>query len=279
MSDPSSKREVNGLGEALRTGPADEAALIRLDALRESRHLALVEVQQRLRSRIGEIAGARLKRSDTIIAKLRRMPGLRLSDMQDIAGVRVVRPMNYGEQTSLSLMVVELFSDAKPRMVDRRLKPTHGYRAVHEIVRIAGAPVEIQIRTLFQHVWAQTMERFASVWGRQIQYGDPPDAADASVSISDQWGQTSSTRRELVTTLGPLSEFIASIEALQWIRSLRTSAHLLATMSRPPDGSPEPSIVEEQRAGLHPGEFDPKKLAEGAELAKAILVRLHGVTP
>ena len=89
MTDPS-KREVNGLGAALRTGPADEAALIRLDASRESRHVALVEVQQRLRSRIGEIAGARLKRSETIIAKLRRMPSLRLSDMQDIAGVRII---------------------------------------------------------------------------------------------------------------------------------------------------------------------------------------------
>jgi hypothetical protein len=59
--------------------------------------------------------------------------------------------------------------------VDRIAEPASGYRALHVVARIEGIPVEIQVRTRLQHVWAETFERVADRWGRQIRYGEPPD--------------------------------------------------------------------------------------------------------
>jgi hypothetical protein len=45
---------------------------------------------------------------------------------------------------------------------------------VHVIVSLDGITIEIQVRTLMQHVWADVMERLADRLGRQIRYGDAP---------------------------------------------------------------------------------------------------------
>jgi ppGpp synthetase/RelA/SpoT-type nucleotidyltranferase len=37
-------------------------------------------------------------------------------------------------------------------VIDRREKPSHGYRAVHVIVECGGRMVEIQVRTELQHL-------------------------------------------------------------------------------------------------------------------------------
>jgi ppGpp synthetase/RelA/SpoT-type nucleotidyltranferase len=51
----------------------------------------------------------------------------------------------------------EMFPGA--RVVDRRVRPSHGYRAVHVIVTSESRLVEIQIRTEVQHLWAQMSEK------------------------------------------------------------------------------------------------------------------------
>lgn len=58
--------------------------------------------------------------------------------------------------------------------MNRRARPSFGYRAVHVIVSLDGINIEIQVRTLMQHVWADLMERLADRFGRQIRYGQPP---------------------------------------------------------------------------------------------------------
>jgi hypothetical protein len=50
----------------------------------------------------------------------------------------------------------------------------HGYRAVHVIVFPEGAPIEIQVRTEWQHEWAEFFEKLADLVGRGIRYGEPP---------------------------------------------------------------------------------------------------------
>jgi ppGpp synthetase/RelA/SpoT-type nucleotidyltranferase len=32
-------------------------------------------------------------------------------------------------------------------VIDRRINPSHGYRAVHIIAKVSGMPIEIQVRT------------------------------------------------------------------------------------------------------------------------------------
>jgi len=57
---------------------------------------------------------------------------------------------------------------------DRRLKPSHGYRAIHLIVRVMDQPIEVQIRTTLQHVWAEVSEKLADVVDHSIKYGGGP---------------------------------------------------------------------------------------------------------
>ena len=54
---------------------------------------------------------------------------------------------------------------------NRRDKPSHGYRAVHAVVKIAGKLVEIQVRTELQHLWAEQSEKFSDVVDPHIKYG------------------------------------------------------------------------------------------------------------
>jgi ppGpp synthetase/RelA/SpoT-type nucleotidyltranferase len=49
-----------------------------------------------------------------------------------------------------------------------------GYAAVHVIVFPEGTPIEIQIRTAWQHEWAELFEKLADLVGRGIRYGEPP---------------------------------------------------------------------------------------------------------
>lgn len=72
------------------------------------------------------------------------------------------------------------------------------------IAFLDGIPVEIQVRTELQDVWAQILERLADQWGRGIRYGDAPENPEVLVRLGD--GEIS--RRELLKELGKLSELI-----------------------------------------------------------------------
>ena len=66
---------------------------------------------------------------------------------------------------------------------------------------VDGVSIEIQIRTLLQHLWADLMERLADRLGRQIRYGEPPNAVPGMgveqgkvlvagmISSSDKWAE------------------------------------------------------------------------------------------
>ena len=100
--------------------------------------------------------------------------------MQDIAGVRVTRRMTLAQQDEFVASVTKRFvgPNGEPwfKIKDRRVEPIAGYRALHVIVRLDGCPVEIQVRTVLQHLWAQTFEMLANrpEFGRDIRYGGLP---------------------------------------------------------------------------------------------------------
>jgi hypothetical protein len=133
---------------------------------------SLQNVAQQLQL-IGLAATVRLKTSQTIIDKLRRDRASDLRTIQDLAGARIVRPMTLDQQDAVRDQIVRIWPNA--RVVDRRENPSSGYRAIHIIPIQDGCPVEIQLRTHYQDVWAQTMERFGDIWGRAIRYGGEPD--------------------------------------------------------------------------------------------------------
>ena len=84
--------------------------------------------------------------------------------------------MTLDEQDRTVAKIVAIWPDAQ--VIDRRTTPSHGYRAVHIVPKIDGCLVEIQLRTIYQDVWAQAMEMFGDLWGRDIRYGGPPHDAD-----------------------------------------------------------------------------------------------------
>lgn len=131
---------------------------------------------------------SRIKTPSTLIDKLRR--GTRLSSVQDVIGVRIVGATGLRYQDDIAAVVASAFPSSK--IVDRRARPTHGYRALHVIVLADGFLLEVQVRTWFQHVWANATERLADAWGRGIRYGLPPEGPNEGevqrrIAAIDQW--------------------------------------------------------------------------------------------
>ena len=114
-----------------------------------------------------EPTGRPAKSTTSIIEKLRRET-VRLSQMQDIAGCRVVVPNVLAQNE-----VVERLKSAFPKavVVDRREQPSFGYRAVHIVATACNKSVEVQVRTEFQHLWAQLSEKLADIRDSAIKYG------------------------------------------------------------------------------------------------------------
>lgn len=163
--------QLNKLGERLRKGQPSDDDLRALDTFRLSFASACEQVFHEL-SKLGLKPVSRpAKSTASIIAKLNRERS-RLSKMQDIAGCRV-EVENITEQDRIVTDIIAKFPDAVE--YDRRLKPSHGYRAVHVVVDIDGFLVEIQVRTSLQHGWASTVEKLADKIDLDIKYGGGPE--------------------------------------------------------------------------------------------------------
>lgn len=117
------------------------------------------------------IAERTVKSSRSITDKLVRESTLRLPTMQDIVGCRII--LNDVNQQDIA---VALLSAAFPDhdLKDRRDAPTHGYRAVHLIVKDGRLRYEIQLRTRLQQIWATIVERLIDPFGIEIKYGGGP---------------------------------------------------------------------------------------------------------
>ncbi len=153
---------------------------------------------QTLLREMGLEATSRLKTINTIIEKLRREK-TRLAEMQDIAGLRIVFEVDLTKQDAIAKRIVDAFPTA--RVIDRRRSPSHGYRAVHVIATLDEHPVEIQVRTQLQDLWAQAMERLADEAGRGVRYGGAPETrgedVESLLNISRDVAQTEETLKEL----------------------------------------------------------------------------------
>ena len=120
----------------------------------------------------------RLKRLPTIEDKLRRLPTINLSSMQDIGGCRAV--LDTQEQVQ---RVVERFranslrrNPQPDKIRDYVASPkTSGYRAIHIYTRYHGRRIEVQLRTREQDSWAKIVEDLTSKTGIDFKNGDGAD--------------------------------------------------------------------------------------------------------
>lgn len=168
---PFSGNEIKRLGNRLRDGSQDQSDIEMLEALRTSYDPLLIEMSARVDRLLVEagfrhLLSGRSKRTKSIIRKLRRPQnhGMDLSRLGDMVGLRVIFPSIAEQDRALKTLTDGL--DEK-RVNDYRTgeKP---YRSVHIVVRDGARYLEIQLRTLPQHVWAVESE----IFGEQVKEGN-----------------------------------------------------------------------------------------------------------
>jgi putative GTP pyrophosphokinase len=126
------------------------------------------------------IVAQRLKRAPSAIAKLQRSPTMKLTQMQDIGGLRAVvssvarvrrLETNYRESAFKHELASSKDYIDKPK--------SDGYRSIHLVFRYAndrapfydGLLLELQFRTRLQHAWATAVETMGTFLGQALKSG------------------------------------------------------------------------------------------------------------
>ncbi len=110
----------------------------------------------------------RLKRLDTLIGKLGRERG-NVTQMQDIGGVRAVVP-SLRDVYVVRRRLLKSWSVIRERNYIAEPKSS-GYRALHLIVKRMGYPIEVQLRTVGQDIWANQVEETGRQIGVDLKFG------------------------------------------------------------------------------------------------------------
>ena len=167
-----SRRQIDRLGDRLRESrsPEDEELLANYrDSFLNAQLLVMYDMG---RLGIGEPDGGRLKRPESVIAKLNRDSRIRLSRMQDIAGCRLVMDSKAEQDATYARLQADF--DIY-RAYDIRENPHSGYRAVHVVIRRDDRFVEVQVRTRSQREWARLSE-LATAYDSSVKYGGGDEA-------------------------------------------------------------------------------------------------------
>ncbi|BBT14703.1 (p)ppGpp synthetase [Metapseudomonas otitidis] len=186
-----SKSRVNKAGANIRSESATVEDLNVIETWRAAHRAVLNTFQAILRNRTKrtEITVAqRHKRRNTIIDKLRRLPKMELSRMDDIAGCRLIFPSIEALHEFRKKFHKARFNHKRRNEDDKydyiKSPKRTGYRGIHDIYEydvnsytgknLAGLYVEIQYRTIVQHAWATAVEVIGFVTESQpkFQKGD-----------------------------------------------------------------------------------------------------------
>ena len=198
---------VDQLGERLRKALTVEDLRL-LDQYRREFGADYAVVVASVRDALALDASGRPAKSTTAIVEKLKRGSMRLSQMQDIAGCRIIVDDTLVQDAVVSRLATMFPSTTT---MDRRDRPSHGYRAVHIIVRPKKRPIEIQVRTVMQHRWAELSEKAADTFGIDIKYGGGHK-----------------TVREV---LDHASETVASVERLEMTRE-ETGDHVAVLRNR-----------------------------------------------
>lgn len=170
-----SKNRVNSAGRAVRKNIATVEDHQVIENFRASHVHVLNGFQASLRNRARDkdvAVAQRLKRRVTIYDKLVRRPGFSLTEMQDIAGCRLIFKNNDDLSAFRESYKRARFSH-KLLTADNRydyigLPKPDGYRGIHDVYEYCarasegqvwdGLRIELQYRTIYQHAWATAVE-------------------------------------------------------------------------------------------------------------------------
>ncbi|NME89572.1 GTP pyrophosphokinase [Corynebacterium stationis] len=232
---PFSKNRVTKLGSAWRDGVAEKApeiddfltfnAVLTEELLRigndtiNSIILPMSEsgdAQVVPESSLYNLAG-RVKRSESLLQKMRRMETTPILNVQDVAGIRLDYDMTLTQQTGLADTFSQAFKFAGAKRVDTkdyRQESHSGYRAVHLHIYSKAGRAEMQIRTALQSKWANLYEAATDVYGTDIKYLH--EGAQIPPGATDQ-----------VQELHYLSDLVQQIEDLADVNGLQKNSELI----------------------------------------------------
>lgn len=186
------------------------------------------------------IVAQRLKRTHSIVLKLKTHKTMRLSTMQDIGGVRAIL-----QTIQEAYDLVDLYRKKRSKhklsiLQDYIAYPKpDGYRSVHLVYQLNSDPkifIEIQIRSYLQHIWATAVEVFGTLRNSSFKsgYGDKAWLelfAYLSSLFAMQEGtpvlkeHSSLSRAEILSRLKKMIEDLKAIELL----SVYTSIYKITT--------------------------------------------------
>lgn len=227
MANPSpaiSKTSADRAGKAVRdyisgaSEPEDtelREAVKRIQRWRQAHAYPLALVTPGVRNWVGrEAAGAvvvaqRLKRFDRMVSKLTRLPTMRLTQMEDIAGCRAVLG-NVAEVDAVARRIRSKWHVRDTNDYRKDGKPSTGYRGLHIIVQRRERFVEIQLRTPGQQNWAEIVERTSSRLGFALKDGEGPvellEYFEVASALIWQVESGAAPNEELQRRLGALRE-------------------------------------------------------------------------
>lgn len=184
-----SKSQINRAGDILiSANPTEDEKKFAEEVLANYRAIhgyPINTFQATLRSKLKgiddkAIVAQRLKRTPSIVLKLKRFDGMKLARMQDIGGLRAVvssisRVRKLESSYRGSKFLHELVS-SKDYLDDPKID---GYRGIHLIYKYVntinpdydGLSLELQIRTRLQHAWATAVETMGTFLGQALKSG------------------------------------------------------------------------------------------------------------
>lgn len=115
----------------------------------------------------------RLKRIESIKIKLKRFKTLRLSSLQDVAGVRLILKDTAALDRTFTRIRGASAKSKLKRLDDYCYRPkSDGYRGIHLVYQNpSNKLVEIQLRTELQHVWATSVEVYGFLKSTSFKTG------------------------------------------------------------------------------------------------------------
>ncbi|MCF8075486.1 MAG: RelA/SpoT domain-containing protein [Desulfotignum sp.] len=186
-----SKSKVNRAGENVRNQTYNLGDLNIIEEWRAAHRAVLNTFQAILRNRTkGQniTVAQRHKRKTTIFDKLKRLPGMQLARMDDVAGCRLIFRDIDSLYAFRDVFLKARFHHKRKNKLDKydyiKIPKNTGYRGIHDVYsydvnsisgqHLKGLLVELQYRTAIQHAWATAVEVIGFITTSQpkFQQGD-----------------------------------------------------------------------------------------------------------